>query len=189
MKILVIDIETTDLSPNKGGICEIGMTELDLVTGARKKVFDQIVNDNLTSTHKKAWIFQHTNLEYQTVKSAPKLAFFRDEIQSIFNQYKGNVTAWNQEFDFSFFIARDFKISTRLSCPMKASVNFFKLSWNDYYKTYKWPKAQEAWDELFPDSQRTESHRAYDDTDFESQIIFELENRGVLGFKERLGGV
>ena len=44
---------------------------------------------------------------------------------------------------------------------------------------YKWPKAQEAWDILFPDEPFTEEHRGLSDAQMEAKIIFELYQRGA----------
>jgi len=180
MKILIIDIETTALKPSDGGMCEIGMIELNLQNGERTKIFDTLVNDKLEDRHRNAWVFNNTDIKFEQIKQAPKLEEIREEVQTIFNKYSGKITAWNQDFDFSFFLKRRFKIKTNLSCAMKDSTDYFKLeNTRGYYGGYKWPKAQEAWNILFPDQKRIELHRAYDDAEFESHIIEELIKREV----------
>jgi len=59
---------------------------------------------------------------------------------------------------------------------MKESASFFKIQGPF---GFKWPKAQEAWDLLFPETPKLEKHRGLDDSKMEASIIFELVKRGV----------
>ena len=44
-KILVLDIETTGFHPRDSIITEVGIVELDLETGERKILFDQVCHN------------------------------------------------------------------------------------------------------------------------------------------------
>lgn len=184
MNLLVIDIETTGFSPKYDKIVEIGATVLDCKTGKRTLIIDTKVYDNgvQTDLNPKAWIFENTDLKYNDVLTAPLLSELMPTMQAIISQYQ-YITSWNKAFDFGFLDARGFDMRTTTSCPMEQSTDYFQIPFvNSSYDNgteYKWPKAQEAWDILFPDTPRTELHRAADDTDFEAKIIYELYKRGV----------
>jgi DNA polymerase III epsilon subunit-like protein len=176
-KLLVVDIETTGFSHSKDGIVELGICELCLETGKTTKLFDRVFQSSkLTKKHNEAWIFTQGYMTVEEVRGQPDISFYAAEIQGIFDQYKGRVTAWNRVFDVGFLGSREFDLGKDISCPMKDSTNFFKIKGP---KGFKWPKAQEAWDLLFPDTPRTELHRGYDDAQMEAMIIYELIKKGA----------
>lgn len=45
MEILIIDLETTGFLTQGGKIVEVGIVELDLETGNKKIIFDQVVHE------------------------------------------------------------------------------------------------------------------------------------------------
>ena len=79
------------------------------------------------------------------------------------------IAASKQSIKYGFDLGPD------IPCPMKQSVDYFKIEGN---YGYKWPKAQEAWDILFPDTPKIEQHRGLDDSMMEAAIIYELHKRG-----------
>ena len=98
-----------------------------------------------------------------------------DEIQSLIDPFKGQITAWNRDFDSAFLLNYGFDLGPQVKCPMKESVDYFKIEGKF---GYKWPKAQEAWDILFPTTPKMEEHRGLDDSKMEAAIIFELHKKG-----------
>ena len=179
-EIIILDIETTGLDPNQDFILELGMVELNLDNGGITELFNQVFKDPyLTARHHKSWIFENGFMDIEEIRTAFPLSEYFDEIQSIMNPYKGRITAWNRDFDSKFLVKSGFDLGADVLCPMKQSVDFFKIE-GDY--GYKWAKAQEAWDILFPDTLKIEKHRGLDDSKMEAAIIYELYKRGVIQF-------
>lgn len=176
-EILVLDIETTGLNPKTDFILELGMVELDLNSGRITVLFDQVFKDpKLTAKHRSSWIFENGFMQINEVRNALPLSEYSTGIQEILNRYCGRITAWNRDFDSSFLKTRGFDLGPDIHCPMKESVNYFKLQ-GPY--GYKWPKAQEAWDFLFPETTMVELHRGLADSKMEAAIIYELYQRRV----------
>ncbi len=179
-KIAVIDIETTGLDPVYNLICEVGIVELDLSTGERKVIFDKIVKeDGFGEEHRGEWIFQYSNLIFEDVLDAPKLEIYRDELQAIFNKY--GISAFNKSFDLGFLKNRGFVFPYELPCIMITATNVCRIPFRNPLdieryegQEYKWPKVQEAWNFLFPNSDYIEGHRATDDAMHEAKILYEL---------------
>lgn len=175
-EIIVLDIETTGLKPQEDLILELGMVKLNLETGKISELFDQVFKDpRLTAKHREAWIFQNGFMELEEVRNALPISEYMDEIQGIMNQFQGAITAWNRDFDSAFLEHAGFNLGAAIDCPMKKSVDYFKI---EGPFGYKWPKAQEAWDILFPDTPKIEEHRGLDDSRMEAAIIYELYKLG-----------
>lgn len=176
-EILVLDIETTGLNPKDDFILELGIVKLNLETGKITVLFDEVFKDpKLTAKHRNSWIFENGFMQIEEIRNANPLNLYADRIQEILDPFKGNITAWNRSFDASFLKANGFDLGSNVSCPMKESTNFFKIEGN---RGYKWPKAQEAWDILFPETPKTEAHRGLDDSIMEAKIIYKLIQKGV----------
>jgi len=180
-EIIVLDIETTGLSPKQDYILELGIVKLNLENGEIIELFNQVFKDpNLGDEHYKSWIFENGFLKKDEIENAQPMSLYFNEIQSILNPFKGRIMAWNRDFDKEFLNKNGFDLGEDILCPMKTSTNFFKLKGS--YGRYKWPKAQEAWDILFPNNPKIEKHRGLDDSKMEAEIIYELYKRGVLKF-------
>ena len=176
-EILVLDIETTGLSPQNDFILELGIVKLNLETGEITELFDSVFKDpQLTAKHRDSWIFQNGFMDIDEVRNAAPLSSYAVQIQEILNPYKGRITAWNRDFDHSFLTSNGFDLGAPVACPMKTSTHFFKIEGS---RGFKWPKAQEAWDILFPSNPKTEAHRGLDDSIMEAKIIYELVQNGV----------
>lgn len=172
MKIGVIDLETTGFLP-KGLIVEVGITELDLETGMRKVIYDELVKeDGFGESHRNSWVFQNTSIKFDDVMKAEPLDF--DLLQEIMIEYP--LTAFNKKFDFGYLRARGFSF-TELQCPMVLSTDLCGLKNKKGGK--KPPKAQEAYDFLFPNRGYVEAHRGADDSLHEAEIVFELYQRKI----------
>ena len=172
MEILVLDIETCGFTPT-APMVEVGITKLNLETGEREIVYNELVKEShLNDTHKNSWVFQNTSLKFEDVMNAKPLD--KVAIQKLLNDYK--VTAFNKKFDFAFFRNRGF-VFEELDCPMLVAVNVCKIL-DKTGKKYKWPKVEEAWNFLFPDEEYVELHRGADDSFHEAKIVHELYKRG-----------
>ncbi|MHA1458746.1 MAG: 3'-5' exonuclease [Promethearchaeota archaeon] len=174
-KIAIIDIETTDLKPDNGLIIEIGIVELDLITGATKILFDSFVKEpEFGEEHKNAWIFNNSDLKFEDCVDAPSLNNVKKHIQEIFDHY--SLTAYNNSFDFGFMESRGFIIKKDIPDIMAVAKKACKIMHSR--GGYKNPKMQEAWDNLFPNTNYIEKHRAVDDAIHEAKILFEMYKRG-----------
>ena len=179
-EIIVLDIETTGLDSNQDLILELGMVKLNLENGEITEIFNQVFKDpKLTAKHRKAWIFDNSSMDIDEIRNALPLSEYSKQIQSLMDPFKGRITAWNRDFDTKFLIKSGFDLGPDVLCPRKESVDFFKMEGNH---GYKWPKAQEAWNVLFPETPKIEQHRGLDDSKMEAAIIFELHKRGVFTF-------
>ena len=174
-KIAIIDIETTDLKPDNGLIIEIGIVELDLTTGETKILFDSLIKElHLDDAHRNAWIFNNSDLKFEDIENAPSLNNLKNHIQEIFNRY--SLTAYNNSFDFGFMESRGFVIKKDIPDIMAVAKEVCKIMRSR--GGYKNPKMQEAWDNLFPNTDYIEKHRAVDDAIHEAEILFEMYKRG-----------
>ena len=175
--VIVLDIETTGLSPKFDMICEIGLCFLDLETGDIDPIFNIICREENKKFDDRSWIFQNSDLKYEDVINAPYLEDFREELQAIFN-LNCPCTAYNQKFDFGFLEFRDFKIHQKFWDPMLKLTPILKIPNISYYaKDYKWPSVWEAYYYLFPNENYIEAHRALDDAVHEAKIVYETYKR------------
>jgi len=179
-EILIVDIETTDLSPLHGSIVEVAIVSLNLKTSSRKILFDSVCREDSSETLKRdAWIFNNSTLTFEEVISAGYFQSILPEIQRIVDSYPLGLTAYNLQFDFAFLEDRGLKIKNRLSCPMKLSTDVVKLpSHHPNHGKYKWPKVEEAWNYFFPQTPYKEKHRAADDAYHEAAIVCALYKMG-----------
>ncbi len=177
MKILIIDIETTGFSPQSDKIVEVGIVELDLETGEIKTILDKVCQELPMKLEdiEKCWVVEKGFMKADEIMLAPELNSILADIQNIISEYHG-ATAFNRNFDFSFLKARGIKFNKELPCPMLLSTDICKIQ---SARGYKWPKAQEAYDFFFPNSEYIEKHRGADDAVHEAEIVFELYKRGV----------
>ena len=80
--IAVLDIETTGLDKKLDYILEIGICELNLLTGTRKKLFDQIVRESgFSEKHRNAWIFDNSTLSFDQVIKSPLITEIQAPLQ------------------------------------------------------------------------------------------------------------
>jgi len=182
MNILIIDIETTGLSPKNGSIVEIGIVELNLETGSSKVIYDKLCHQKpITLNHvKNSWIVEMGYITIEEIRKSIDFRLIKDEIQSIINLYPRGVTAYNKKFDIGFLEAAGITFPKILDCPMILSTPLCKLpSTYKGHGKYKYPKVEECYDFLFPDNDYTEKHRGADDALHEAEIVYELYKRKI----------
>jgi DNA polymerase-3 subunit epsilon len=165
-KILIVDIETTGFK-TRDCIVEIGITMLNLETGERRIIYDEIVKEkNFGEEHRNAWVFKNTSLKFEDVMSSEPLD--KAYLQDIFDQ--APATAYNKKFDMRFLKDRGFNIK-ELDCPMILATDVCNVKKNG---RKKWPTVEEAWKYFFPNEKYIEKHRGADDSLHEAKIVFEL---------------
>lgn len=179
-KILIIDIETTGWLNAGGKIVEVGIVELDLVSGSTKVLFDEVCQEpGMTPPDiEKSWIVANSTLTVAEVIKSHELDLFKPLIQKTIDKYPLGTTAFNNKFDFEFLESRGFEFPKKLGCPMLLLTPICQLP-GKY--GYKWPSCQEAYDYLFKSVAPVyiEAHRGADDALHEAEIVYELYLRGV----------
>ena len=177
-KIAIVDLETSGLRPDTDLILDIGIVELDLVTGDRRIIFDSRVREStFGDNHRNSWIFKNSDLRFEYIENAPSFDDIKDTIQNIF--YKYYVTAYNKSFDLGFLNYRGIKWPNELPCIMLAASNICKIPFFEDDKRYKWPKFSEVWEHFFPDNNYSEKHRGVDDARDEAIILFQMYKNGL----------
>lgn len=178
-KILIIDIETTGFSHRSAKIVEIGMVELNLATGEKQIIFDQVCQEQGTTIEEieKSWIVENSTLTTEEILAAKFLHDLSPEIQEIINKYEHGATAFNNVFDFGFLESRGFVFPKKLACPMQLSTNVCQI--RSPRGGFKWPKVEEAHQHFFGDVGYIEKHRGADDAFHEADIVLELFKMGV----------
>ena len=174
MRILIIDIETTTFLNDGGKIIELGAVSLDTETGDITPELDAVVNPGLTDQEiQNAWGVKNGYINPEEIKQARPLSDYLPVLQDLINHFTDGVTAYNNEFDFTFLEANGINFPVKLSCPMKISTNICKIP-HSSGRGYKWPKVEEAYKFFFPKSNYTELHRGADDAKHEAEIVYEL---------------
>lgn len=169
MNLKVLDIETTGLNPMADSIVSIGIVNLNTKTFKITTVFNAIIHETNRKISPNTWIFQHSDLKYDDVmQKGVDIEQVRNELQFIFD--RSFITAYNQQFDFSFFLARNFQIKYKAPDPMLILTDILKIE-HDYYGL-KWPKVQEALD--YFEFDEVEKHLALEDAIQEAKIVRKL---------------
>lgn len=179
-KILILDIETTGFLQQGGKIVEVGIVELDLKSGERVILFDEVCHEKGITLEEveKSWIVQNSDLTTKMIKYSGSLESKKIRIQNIINDYPLGATAFNNAFDFGFLEDRGFYFAKKLPCPMKLSTDLCQLP-SPRGIGFKWPKVEEAHLHFFGDVGYIEKHRGADDAFFEAQIVHKLYELGI----------
>jgi len=168
--LYILDIETTGLNGLLQGdkVLEIGIARVDI---EQKKVYAEygkVINQELTDGEKRAWVFEHTDLNPVDVERSPWC--LDDVILDLITYANGVFTSYNVEFDFDKFLYQPpFRFRPKMApCIM--------LGCADRYNGGQWFKAQEAYDLLCPDNPAhvpdgNEEHRALSDAVLEGYIL------------------
>jgi len=175
-KILIIDIETTGFLNANGTIVEIGIVELDVITGETKILFDSCTHETGVKRVDVAqsWIIKNSDMTILEVQYSPNLEKIREKVQKILHLYELGCTAFNNVFDFSFMESRGFHFPRKLACPMKVLTPILQIPKKDGKKGYKWPNVTEAYKLIFNKPDYVEQHRAAQDALDEAKIVYEL---------------
>lgn len=179
MEILIVDIETTDFLNKGGKIVEIGMVALDLKTGGRTKVMDEVVYEPGIKRQEveDSWIVKNSSLTVEMVQKGLNLDRIKNMVQALIKAYPLGATAYNNSFDFGFMESRGFVFPKKLDCPMLLSKDILKLPGK--YGDYKWPKVTECMQYFFPEEDYEEEHRGFSDAMDEARIVHELYMRKI----------
>lgn len=175
MKILILDIETTGLSPQNNKIVEVGIVELDLASGKSKVLFDEVTHEyGITRSEvENSWIVKNSSLTTEIVRRSKRLDALAPKIQNIINDYPCGCTAYNNRFDFSFLESRGFYFPKKLEDPMKILTPILKLPKKSGYG-FKWPSVEDSIKHYLKEENYSEEHRGAQDALDESRIVYKL---------------
>lgn len=179
-KILIIDLETTGFLNSGGKIVEIGIVGLNLETGNKKILFNEVCHER-PITRKEvedSWIVKNSSLTVEEVQNSKQLIQIFPTVQNLLNKFPAGATAFNNAFDFGFMENRGFKFPKKLDCPMKLSTDICKIPHKNG-RGLKWPNFEEAHKFFFGETGYVEQHRGADDAFYEADLVFELYKRGI----------
>lgn len=97
--LFVIDIETTDLDPEKGQIVEVGIARVDLVKKRVYPEYSKIVRQSACDFSPDSWVFKNSTLTSADVIRSP-WTMSDVMLDLVFYQRLGMFTSYNQAFDF-----------------------------------------------------------------------------------------
>jgi len=179
-RILIIDLETTGFLQNGGKIVEVGIVGLNLETGAKKILFDEVCHERPISRKEveESWIVKNSTMTVEAIQKSRQLKFLQPRIQEILNKFPTGATAFNNAFDFGFMENRGFVFPKKLDCPMKLCTNICKIP-NKSRSGYKWPNFEEAHKYFFGETGYVEQHRGADDAFYEADLVFKLYQLGI----------
>jgi len=176
-KILVLDLETTDLKSSIGDIVEIGAVLLD-AEGTIVKAIDVVIRPTRpVDKWRNCWCLRNTSLTVEDVLAGQTLEEIRDPVQGFLSAYP--VVSYNRDFDTDYLVHNGFEVRQRVACPMVIATNIMKLPGG--YGKYRWPKFQAAWEYFFPDDDYRPAHRAFDDAWHVAQLVYKLKELGYYG--------
>lgn len=177
-EILIVDIETTGFA-NADFIIEIGIVSLNVLTGVRKLIVDEVVWEKGITRPivDNSWIVNNSSLSSDLVYQGVALHKVQKLIQHILDMYPRGMTAFNNAFDFRFLEDRGFTFN-KLPCPMKLLVPITKLPYKGGKEGYKYPNVMEAYKHYFPNEEYIELHRGGDDAIHEARIVWEMIKEG-----------
>jgi len=172
MKLLIIDLETISLKNKPNKIAEIGAVLVDLNTGEKKILMDEVIKADFSEVdkHNEPWIIKHGYMSREEIESGKNLEEVRDELQTILYSYP--VTAYNSLFDFKHLEANGFEIPITATCLMYAAKYVIKEKNNK--GRIKNCKAEKAYQVLMNKPDFIEDHRAASDALIEADIAYIL---------------
>jgi len=178
MKILIIDIETTGLDPVTSKIVEVGIVSLDLDTGEKWTLMDEVTHETGITRQEveESWIVKNGYMTAEEIIRSLNFSILKPLIQKFIDEYPDGATAFNIKFDFDFLKHRGIVFKKELPCPMLASTDICKLPGK--FGKYKWPKAEEAWNFFYPGADYKEKHRGADDAWHEADVVRALYVQG-----------
>jgi len=171
MNILVVDVETNSVNPQRADILEVGMAMVELATGATELLVDTLINpDCPESEWLHCWFMEHSGINPDEIRQAPKFAAVKEEIQQHLLEYP--VTAFNRSYDHQVLYRHGVKLPKLWPCLMLTCKDILKLP--GFHGDFKYPKFSEAWNWFFPGEYFNEKHRAGHDVMHEARLAVAL---------------
>jgi len=178
-KILIVDLETTGFSASKDHIVEIGLVELDLMTGKKITLYDELISPPMEIEDiEKSWVVTKGYINALDIVFGRPLDEALPQLQNLIDLYPLGITAFNNSFDFGFLEYYGIEFIKKLPCPMHLSTNICKFPGYSGIKL-KRPSCEQAYNFYFPGAEWVELHRGADDAWHEADIVKKLYDMGV----------
>ncbi|MHA1456617.1 MAG: 3'-5' exonuclease, partial [Promethearchaeota archaeon] len=171
-RIAIIDIETTSYIKKDAFIVEIGIVELDYVTGAKKILFNSPIYEKGVENYSGMGVFGISNLDLSDVKNSKNLESYRETLQFIFDRYR--ITSFNTNFDLSILESKGFIFPKKLMDLMNFTRKMlpqgkynFEFAYRQFYNSKENNKGK-----YLKNKNYEEQHRAIDDAIHEAELLF-----------------
>ncbi len=183
-EIIILDLETTGLTSYPNSIpVEIAVYKIKKNLEV-EHILDSFIQWPACDEQRinDSWWSDMSGIKYKDTIGSSGIKGIWTELKCILDNKK--VTSWNTSYDFGLFIRPLEIIFGKLNyellpCPMKTSADIVKVSYNDWYHSWKWPTLGEAAEyygiHLDPDGYGF--HRADYDTHMTALIVAEMIRR------------
>lgn len=115
--MLVIDIETTHLSKDKGHIVEVGIVRLSLGTGGCEAVYNRPIYEEGLTVEELRGSWFYANSDFNKTDMLRMHPLNAPEIQKIIDQDPDGATAYNSLFDFGWLESRGADVPVQATRP------------------------------------------------------------------------
>ena len=182
--IYVIDTETTGLEgAPKDYVVDVGITKVSLSKGTVEDVYSSVLGydvDQWDDYHRKAWIFENTDMTLEMVAEAPPAMKVIDDVRRILRAKR--VTAYNIAYDMDKFLYRGpwnlkgtFNVCSDI---MVAATDVCKLPSQYYGRKYRFPKLDYAYKTIVEGDPAgingIQDHRALSDARMASHLMIQM---------------
>lgn len=177
-KLFVLDLETTGFDEVFDKVIAITIYELNLENYRYKKVYDEIIWQDITQDFvKNCWIVEQGYYTLEEISKGKDQTVVIAETKALLENQM--VTSYNTAFDLDKFIIYQWKIKTVKVpyCLMLESTDIVRIPWSDFngnFTGYKWPKLPEAY-YYFYNERMPEKHRSSYDTELAVKIAIALD--------------
>ena len=171
-KIAIIDIETTSFVKKDAFIVEIGIVELDIISGTKRIIFNSPIYEKGVENYSGMGVFGISNLDLSDVMNAKNLESCRETLQLIFDQYK--ITSYNIRFDLGILESKGFIFPKKLMDLMIFTRKLLpkgKYNFEFAYRKFHSSKENEG-GKYLKNKNYEEQHRAIDDAVHEAELLF-----------------
>ena len=188
-EIYVLDTETTGLEgAPKDLVVDVGICRVSLRRGKVEDAYSSVLGydvDGWDDYHRKAWIFENTDMTLGMVEEAPPALHVIDEVRRILRRKP--VTSYNTEYDFGKFLYEE-PWDMRgwfVECYdiMKAATEVCKIPSEYYGRSYRYPKLDYAYSKIVDGDPAGihghQDHRALSDARMASYVMIELQKAGL----------
>lgn len=183
-EIYVIDTETTGLDgAPRDYVVDVGITKVSLSKGTVEDVYSSVLGydvDQWDDYHRKAWIFENTDMTLDMVAEAPPAMKVIEDVRRILRGK--DVTSYNVKYDMDKFLFREpwnLKGTFNLCADiMVAATPVCKLPSQYYGREYRYPKLDYAYKAIVEGDPAgihgMQDHRALSDARMASHLMIQM---------------
>lgn len=180
MDILVVDTETTGLSPYGNHVVEIAANKLNLESYQYTTVLNSVCNPGLSQKDlENAWICLNGYIKPEEILAAKPSSEITLELNKVIRDVNAQWTCFNISFDAAFLQKEPWFVSwPNLPCIMEVATPHCGIP-SPYYGI-KWPTLSEAYSILVHPKPRSpwNAHRALADTCMATHVLISLHKAG-----------